>query len=190
MIFFPTFRVFSHASALLLLLLTAFGTHAQTDQVTPDSPLPDLLRERAVLTRQYAEANGQRHSLFGNKPSKKDLEEVVGALQGIVDKDQQIVDVLNKTAQSAQTTSVRLAATTTHLESTSRDDRNLTVQRLSELQNEAENQRQREKQQLTRQRDLQTEVAEAKQGRFVRDALIAGLAMLSVGLLVVRRRRK
>lgn len=158
--------------------------------ITPDSPLPSLLRERAVLTRRYAEANAQRHSLFGNKPSKKDLQEVVDALQGIVDKDQQIVDVLNRTAQQAQTTSVRLAATTSHLENTGRDDRNLTAQRLAELQNETNNLHQREKQNLAKQRELEAEVAEAKQGRFVRDALIAGLALLSVGLLVARKRRK
>ena len=163
---------------------------AQSDTLLPDSRLPGLLRERSVLTRRYAAATAQRHSLFGNKPSKKDLEEVVNALQGIVDKDQQIVDVLNETARKAQTTSVRLAATTTTLESTGRDDRNLTAQRLSELSNETENLRQREKQQLARQRDLQAEVAETKQGQFVRDALIAGLALACVGLVVALRRRR
>ena len=168
-------------------LLPAFG---QTDSVMPDSPLPGLLRERSILTRRYATASAQRNSLFGDKPSKKDLQEVVDALQGIVDKDQQIVDVLNETARSAQTTSVRLAATTTHLESTGRDDRNLTAQRLFELQNETENLRQREKQQLAHQRDLQVEVADAKEGHFVRDGLIAVLTALSIGLFVARKRRQ
>ena len=163
---------------------------AQSDTLLPDSRLPGLLRERGVLTRRYAAATTQRHSLFGNKPSKKDLEEVVNALQGIVDKDQQIVDVLNETARKAQTTSVRLAATTTTLESTGRDDRNLTAQRLSELQNEAENFRQREKQQQVRQRDLEAEVADVKEGHFVRDALIAVLSVVSVGLIVALWRRK
>ena len=171
-------------------LLLSFATSAQAPAITPDSRLPGLLSERKTLTDRYREASAQRHSLFGNKPSKKDLQEVVDALQGIVDKDQQIVDVLNQTAQQATTTSARLAATTTHLESTGRDDRNLTSQRLSELSNETENLRQREKQQLARQRDLEAEVAEAKQGHFVRDALIAGLAVLCVGLVVALRRRR
>ena len=162
----------------------------QVESVTADSRLPGLLQERATLTRRYGEAIAQRNSLFGNKPSKKDLQEVVDALQGIVDKDQQIVDVLNQTTQAATTNSVRLAATTTHLENTGRDDRNLTAQRLSELQNETENLHQREKQQLAKMRDLEAEVAEAKQGHFVRDALIAGLAVLSVSLLVALRRRR
>ncbi|MBH8569269.1 hypothetical protein KB206_10265 [Microvirga sp. STS02] len=180
------FRTLALGGGLMLSVATA----AQTPTVTPDSPLPGLLAERKALTDRYREASAQRHSLFGNKPSKKDLQEVVDALQGIVDKDQQIVDVLNRTAQAATTTSARLAATTTHLETSSRDDRNLTAQRLSELTNEAENLRQREKQHVAKQRDLEAEVAEAKQGHFVRDALIAGLAVLCVGLVVALRRRK
>ncbi|WP_241935876.1 hypothetical protein [Hymenobacter cyanobacteriorum] len=171
----------------LLLSLAASG---QAPAVGPDSRLPGLLAERKALTDRYRDASAQRHSLFGNKPSKKDLQEVVDALQGIVDKDQQIVDVLNQTAQAATTTSARLAATTTHLETSSRDDRNLTAQRLSELSNETENLRQREKQNIAKQRDLEAEVAEAKQGHFVRDALIAGLAVLCVGLVVALRRRR
>ncbi|MBJ6109173.1 hypothetical protein JAO73_09135 [Hymenobacter sp. BT523] len=188
-------RRFFAALALLLGLAAApvapvLAQDAAPAAVNPDSPLPGLLRERAVLTRRYAEASAQRHSLFGNKPSKKDLQEVVDALQGIVDKDQQIVDVLNRTAQEAKTTSVRLAATTTQLENTSRGDRNVTSQRLSELENEAENLRQRERQHTAKQRDLEAEVAEAKQGHFVRDALIAGLSVVCVGLLVALRRRR
>lgn len=179
-------RTVNLGSGLLLSLAAA----AQTPSVSPDSRLPALLTERKALTDRYQQASAQRHSLFGNKPSKKDLQEVVDALQGIVDKDQQIVDVLNQTAQQATSTSARLAATTTHLETSSRDDRNLTAQRLSELTNETENLRQREKQQLARQRDLEAELAEAKQGHFVRDALIAGLAVLCVGLVVALRRRR
>lgn len=180
------FRLLLAAAGLLLPLLAP----AQAPAVTPDSPLPRLLAERKTLTDRYHEASAQRHSLFGNKPSKKDLQEVVDALQGIVDKDQQIVNVLNETAQRATTTSARLTATTTKLESTSRDDRNLTAQRLAELENEAQNLRQREKQQAAKVRDLEAEVAEAKQGHFVRDALIAGLALGCVGLLLALRRRK
>ena len=180
----------SVARLLLLLALAAPSARAQTPAITPDSRLPGLLAERKSLTDRYREASAQHHSLFGNKPSKKDLQEVVDALQGIVDKDQQIVDVLNQTAQQATTTSARLTATTSHLETSSRDDRNLTAQRLAEMTNEAENLRQREKQQFARQRDLEAEVADAKQGHFVRDALISGLAVLCVGLVVALRRRK
>ena len=174
----------------LALLLAAPRAYAQADAVTPDSRLSGLLGERTVLTRQYAEASEQRHSLFGNKPSKRDLEEVVDALQGIVDKDQQIVDVLNETAQKAQTTSVHLAATTTHLETSSRDDRNLTAQRLTELQNEQQNFQARQRQATQRQRNLEADLHEAQQGRFVRDALIAGLAALSTVLAVLLLRRR
>ena len=187
----PAFRSLFFSLLTLLLWCHLPAAQAQEAPLAPlDSRLPQLLSARATLTRRYAEASAQRNSLFGNKPSKKDLQEVVDALQSIVDKDQQIVDVLDETAQKATSTSVRLAATTTHLEASSRDDRNLTSQRLAELENESANLRQREKQQLAKQRDLEEELAETKQGRLVRDVLVAGLALACIGLLVARNRQK
>ena len=175
---------------LMLGILALSAAAAAQPAVTPDSPLPRLLAERKVLTRRYAEASAQRHSLFGNKPSKKDLQEVVDALQGIVDKDQEIVDVLNKTAQQAQTASARLAATTTHLEASSRDDRNLTAQRLYEVQNELNNLKVREHKEVARIQELEADLVEAQEGRLVRDALVTGLGLLCVGLLVARFRSR
>jgi hypothetical protein len=121
--------------------------------------------------------------LFGltDKPSKKDLQEVVDALQGIVNKDEEIVAVLNQTAQKAQTTA-------TTLQNTGRDDRNLTAQRISEFQNDLLNAQQREKQAAERQRALTADLAEAQQGQHGRDALILGLALACVGLFFWRRR--
>jgi hypothetical protein len=166
-------------SLLAGLLLSAVTATAQ-----PDSPLTRLLAERQVLTKRYAEANAQRHSLFGlnNKPSKKDLQEVVDALQGIVNKDEEIVAVLNQTAQQAQTTA-------TTLQNTGRDDRNLTSQRISEFQNDLLNAQQREKQAAERQRALAADLAEAQRGQRGRDALILGLALACAGLFFWRRRR-
>ena len=159
-------------------------------QEPPTSPLPRLLAERNVLTQQYAEANAQRHGLLGfsNKPSKKDLQQVVDALQGIVNKDEQIVAVLNQTTQKARTTAAQLQTTTTTLQNTGRGDRNLTVQRLSELQNDLLNAQQRERQAAEQQRALVADLEEAQQGRTVRDVLIVGLALVSVGLFFWRRR--
>ncbi len=177
-----------HRCLLAAALLLATSTLAQPAP-TPASPLPRLLAERKVLTEQYAAANAQRNSLFGNKPSKKDLQEVVDALQGIVDKDEQIVAVLNQTAQQAQTTAAQLQTTTTSLQSTSRDDRNLTAQRLNELQNDLQNAQQRERQAAERQRTLAADLAEAQHGQRVRDALVAALAVACGGLFIWRRRR-
>jgi len=148
------------------------------------SPLPRLLAERRGLTERYAAASAQRHALFGlsNQPSKKDLQQVVDALQEIVDKDGEIVAVLNQTAQQAQTT----AST---LQTTGLGDRNLSAQRLAELQNELQNSRLRERQAATRQQDLAAELADAQQGRTRRDALIAVLGLASIALLLLRRRR-
>ena len=173
---------------LLGLLLVPAWTLAQ---LPPTSPLPQLLAERRVLTQQYAEANAQRHGLLGlsNKPSKKDLQDVVDALQGIVNKDEQIVAVLNQTTQQAQTTAAQLQTTAATLQNTGRDDRNLTVQRLSELQNDLQNAQQRERQAAERQRTLTADLEEAQQSRTVRDGLIAGLALGCIGLFFWRRKR-
>jgi hypothetical protein len=167
-----------------IFLLVGLLVVAATTQAQPDSPLTRLLAERRVLTQRYAEANAQRHSLFGlnNKPSKKDLQDVVDALQGIVNKDEEIVAVLNQTAQQAQTTA-------TTLQNSGRDDRNLTSQRISEFQNDLLNAQQREKQATERQRALATDLAEAQKGQRGRDAIILGLALACGGLLFWRRRR-
>ncbi|MGI4737946.1 MAG: hypothetical protein ACRYG7_22485 [Janthinobacterium lividum] len=167
----------------LAFLGTLAPAVAFAQALPPSSDLTNLLAERRVLTERYAEANAQRHGLLGlsNKPSKQDLQEVVDALQGIVDKDEQIVAVLNQTTQQAQTTA-------TTLQNTGRDDRNLTAQRLSELQNELQNQQERVRQATAQQRNLQAELREAQQGRTVRDALLAALALVSVGLFFWRRR--
>jgi hypothetical protein len=166
---------------IFLLAGLLLGATAATAQ--PDPTLARLLAERQVLTQRYAEANAQHHSLFGlnNKPSKKDLQDVVDALQGIVNKDEEIVAVLNQTAQQAQTTA-------TTLQNTGRDDRNLTSQRISEFQNDLLNAQQREKQAAERQRTLAADLAEAQHSQRGRDALILGLALACVGLFFWRRR--
>ena len=168
---------------ILLLALLPGAIFAQTPSPS-DSALPRLLAERRVLTERYAQASAQRHGLLGlsNKPSKQDLQDVVDALQGIVDKDEQIVAVLNQTTEQAQTT----AAT---LQNTSRDDRNLTAQRLSELQDAQQNQQERLRQATEKQRALEAELRETQQGRTGRDALIIALAIVCAGLLFWRRQR-
>jgi hypothetical protein len=173
-----------------LSLLLPLATAAQPAPGTADGHLAHLLQERKLLTRQYAEASAQRHSLFGNKPSKKDLQEVVDALQGIVDKDQEIVDVLNQTARSAQTAARHYSTTATQLENTGRDDRNLTSQRFAELENELQNRQQRERQQTQKLRDAEAEIAESREGRLWRDGLIAGLGVVCAALLLWRRKRR
>ena len=175
---------------LLPGLLLAAPALAQTPP--PASPLPRLLAERRVLTQQYAAANAQRHSLFGltGKASKKDLQDVVDALQGIVDKDEEIVAALGDSEQQARSSAAEAQTTATTLQSTSRDDRNVTAQRLTELQNEQLNAEQREKAAATRQQALTADLAEARQGRTVRDAAIAGLAVLCAVLLLWRRKRR
>ena len=180
--------IFSLRTLLTWLALTLPLTSLA--QNAADSPLPRLLAERKVLTQQYATASSQRHGLLGlsNKPSKQDLQDVVDALQGIMDKDEQIVAVLNQTTQQAQTAAAQLQTTTTTLQNTGRDDRNLTAERLNELQNQQQNQQERLRQATDKQRGLTAELTEAQQGRTLRDGLVVALGLACVGLFFWRRR--
>lgn len=137
-----------------------------------------------MLTQQYAAARAQRHHLFGlsHRPSKQDLQHVVAALPGIVDQDEQLVAVLNRTTRRAQ-------ATASTRQNTGRDDRDLTAQRLGELQNELQNQQERLRQATENQRALAAELPEARQGRTGRDLALAALAVAGVGLFFWRRKR-
>ena len=166
---------------------------------TPD-PLPRLLAERETLVNQYREAEQQRNSLFGNNPSKKDLEEVVEALRGIVAKDDQIVPAVKASASVA---AQRLAAANAQLASVNRQltsanaglqninlgDRSAASDRLAELQNQVLNLEQKTKQQAARQRDSLADVQEAQSSRRTRDLLITVLvlACAALGWLLYRR---
>ncbi len=184
---------FPSSCLLLLVPLTTLVVAAQTPPPAL-SPLPRLLAERQVLTSRYAAASAQRHSLFGNKPSKKDLQEVVDALQGIVDQDERIVAELHRTAetaqsvaQTAQTAAQHYGTAATTLENTSRDDRNLTAQRVAELQNDLANAQQRERKFAEQERALQDDLQETRQGRVWRDGILAVLGLSCAGLLWRRK---
>ena len=82
---------------LFLLSLPGFCQPPPSAPAPPD-PLTPLIRERDALVRQYEQASAQRNSLFGNKPSKKDLEEVVESLKGIIRKDTEIVQAVKEAA--------------------------------------------------------------------------------------------
>ena len=201
------------APLLGLLLLAGAPAPAQTPETanppvaqaqieappTPD-PLPSLLAERETLVNQYREAEQQRNSLFGNNPSKKDLEEVVEALRGIVAKDDQIVPAVKASASVA---AQRLAAANAQLASVNRQltsanaglqninlgDRSAASDRLAELQNQVLNLEQKTKQQAARQRDSLADVQEAQSSRRTRDLLITVLvlACAALGWLLYRR---
>lgn len=178
----PARRGLAPLLAALLLGPAAWGQPAVV--IDSASPLPRLLAERRELVQHYEAATAQRHALFGlsNKPSKQDLQEVVTALQGIVDKDAEIVAALNLTTQRAQTT----AST---LQNTSRDDRNVSAQRFAELQDDLQKAQLRAQQAALRERALRADLAEAQHSRLLRDSTIAALGVLSAALLLWRRRR-
>jgi hypothetical protein len=164
---------------ILPLLLLSYTTHAQT----PADRLAPLIQEREQMVRQYEEANAQRNSLFGNKPSKKDLEEVVVALKGIIRKDTEIgravqAETLRRTADVlAENQQVKQQVTV------ARTDQSSTQQRFYDLENQIANLQVRDKQRQKKLVELQATAEEAIEARTSRDLLAAALAVLSVGLL-------
>jgi chromosome segregation ATPase len=160
---------------LLLLLLTL-----QTPQ---DDPLPRLIQEREQMVHQYEEASAQRHSLFGNKPSKKDLQEVVDALKGIIRKDTEIVRAVQ--AGSLRRTAAVVAENqqTKRQVVVARTDQSSTQQRFYDLENQIQDLQIRDKQRQKKLQELQATAEEATQARRHRERLATALAALSVGLL-------
>ena len=174
---------------------------AATDPIVAPDPLPRLLAERENLIQQYRTAQQQRHSLFGNNPSKKDLEEVVAALRGIVAKDDEIVPAVKSSARAAAD---RLAAANAQLANVNRqltaanaglqnlnlDDRSAAADRLHELTDQVQNLEQKARQQAAHQRDLLADVQEAQSARRGRDLLITALVLAcgALGWLLYRRR--
>lgn len=176
------------------------ATPAPTPPPAPD-PLPRLLAEREALMRQYQAAEQQRNSLFGNNPSKRDLEDVVAALRGIVAKDDELVPAVKASARAAadrlaaanaQLAAVnhQLAAANTGLQNLNLDDRNTSADRLHELGEQVQNLEQKTRQQALRQRDLLADAQEAQAARRARDLLITALVLAggTLGWLLFRRR--
>lgn len=173
-----------HSTLLMSLLLLTCPLFAQAPTPAPATEVSRLIKERETLVREYEEANAQRNSLFGNKPSKKDLQEVVDALKGIIRKDTEVVravqaSTLRQTAavvaENQQAKQQVTVATT---------DQSSVRQRFYDLQNQIQNLEQREKQREKKLQEAQTAAKEAEEARTSREMIAVGLALLSVALLV------
>ncbi|TGE04875.1 hypothetical protein [Hymenobacter fodinae] len=166
-----------------LLLLLLLQTQPTPPSTTAPDPLPRLIQEREALIRQYETANAQRNAFLANKPSKKDLQEVVDALKGIIRKDTEIVRAVQDATQRRTATIVAENQQAKQQVTVAQTDQSATRQRFYDLENEIANLQLRDKQREKKLQDLQASEAEATQARTSRELLAAGLALLSVGLL-------
>ncbi|GGG49952.1 hypothetical protein [Hymenobacter glacieicola] len=176
-----------------LFALTCAGALAQTPPAAPaNDPLPRLIQERETLVRQYEEANAQRNSLFGNKRSKKDLEEVAEALKGIIRKDTEIVRAVQAATLRRTAAVVAENQQARQQITVAQTDQSSTRQRFYDLENQIQNLQLRDKQREKKLLDLQATADEATQARTSRELLAAGLAVLCAGLLwyVLRLRNR
>jgi hypothetical protein len=168
-------------TTLLFLPLLSFA-QTPVPAASPD-PLPRLIQEREALIRQYETANAQRNAFLANKPSKKDLQEVVDALKGIIRKDTEIVRAVQDATQRRTATIVAENQQAKQQVTVAQTDQTSTRQRFYDLENEIANLQLRDKQRERKLQELQAAEADATQARTSRELLAAGLALLSIGLL-------
>jgi len=150
----------------------------------PTDPLPRLIQEREALVHQYEEANAQRNSLFGNKPSKKDLQEVVDALKGIIRKDSELIQAVKESSLRRTADIVAKKTLAERQVSAAQGDQSSTRERFYDLQNQIQNLQLRDKQRQKKLAEAQEQLATADATRTSRELIAVALALLSAGLLV------
>ncbi|RTQ45596.1 hypothetical protein EJV47_24185 [Hymenobacter gummosus] len=166
------------------LLLTSPAAPAQTPPAAPTDPLPGLIQQRETLIKDYEAANAQRNAFLANKPSKKDLQEVIDALKGIIRKDTEIVKALKDGELRRQASLVAEKQQAVQQVTVAQTDQTSTKERFYDLQNQIANLELRDKQREKKLRDAEDAAREAQSGRSTPQLLAAGLAVLSLGLLL------
>ncbi|WP_045688116.1 hypothetical protein [Hymenobacter sp. AT01-02] len=173
-----------HRSFLAALLFLPTLLLAQAPATTPpDDPLPRLIQERQQLVQNYEAANAQRNAFLADKPSKKDLQEVVDALKGIIRKDTEIVRAVQAATLRRTAAVVAENQQAKQQVTVAQADQSSTRQRFYDLENQIQNLQLRDKQREKKLLDLQATADEATQARTSREMLVAGLAILCAGLL-------
>ncbi len=168
---------------LALLALSSTSALAQTPTTPTNDPLPGLIQERQQLVSQYEAANRQRNAFLANKPSKKDLEEVVGALKGIIRKDTEIIGAVQAATLRQTAAVVAENQQVKQQVSVAQTDQTTTRQRFYDLENQITNLQERDRQRDKKLRDLQATADAATSARTSRELLAVGLALLAAGLL-------
>lgn len=169
-----------------LFLLITFFAAAQTPDSAPviePSPVTRLIQERELLVRQYEAANARRNSLFGNQPSKNDLQEVVESLKGIIRKDTEIVQAVKNDALRRTASIVAEKQQAQQQITVAQTDQSSTQQRFYDLENQIQNLEMRDKQREKKLLDAQANAKEAEDARTSREMLAVALALLCAGLL-------
>lgn len=173
-------NVFRYLGGLVLLFLISTGSagaQGAYQPSRPDSVLTILIDQRARLYRAWSANERERNALFGGQ-SKKDLRRIIETLQAILSKDNQILDELNRLKEEETTqlrrknTEIVQRANTLIVESSGTGELAQRMEMLVKLERE------------------RAKVAEARRERTVQIAVVAGLALLALGWLIGRRRRR
>lgn len=167
---------------VLLVCSTAGSALAQTSRPA-DPAIPRLITERQQLVSQYEAANGQRNAFLANKPSKKDLQEVVESLKGIIRKDTELIQAVQAATLRQTAAVVAENQQVKQLATVAQTDQSSTQQRFHDLENQLANLQERERQHAAKMRDQQAITDAATSARTSRELLAVGLALLSAALL-------
>ncbi len=168
----------------LLLALSCGTALAQAPTATPpDDPLPRLIQERQQMVQQYETVSAQRNAFLADKPSKKDLQEVVDALKGIIRKDTEIVRAVQAGTLRRTAAVVAENQQVKQLATVAQTDQSSTQERFHDLESQIANLQERDRQRTKKLQGLQATADEATQARTSRELLAAALAVLSAGLL-------
>ncbi|WP_400190828.1 hypothetical protein [Hymenobacter sp. B81] len=179
--------------ALLLAagLLAGPAAAQTTSPAPPADPVPGLIRQREQLIREYEAASAQRNALLANKPSKKDLQEVIDVLKGIIRKDTEIVQALKESSLRRTAGIVAEKQQAQQQATVAQTDQVSTRQRFYDLENQIQNLQLREQQREKKLREALAAAQEAEAARTTPELLAAGLAVLCAGLLwVIFRQRQ
>ncbi|WP_162910532.1 hypothetical protein [Hymenobacter oligotrophus] len=168
----------------MVLLSTTAPAQTESAASGPNDQISRLIQEREQLVRQYEDANAQRNALLANKPSKKDLQEVIDALKGIIRKDTEIVQALKATELRRTADIVTRQRLAEQQATVAQTDQSSTRQRFYDLESQIQNLQLRERKREKQLREYQAAAQEAEDARLSRELLAAGLALLCIGLLV------
>ncbi|AHJ97915.1 hypothetical protein [Hymenobacter swuensis] len=168
---------------LPFLLALSCGTALAQTPTPPDDPLPRLIQERQQMVQQYEAANAQRNAFLANKPSKKDLQEVVDALKGIIRKDTEIVREVQAATLRRTAAVVAENQQAKQQITVAQTDQSSTQERFHDLESQIANLQERDRQREKKLQTLQSTDDEATAARTSRELLAAALAVLSAGLL-------
>lgn len=164
-------------AGLLFLWLCFPALAAQdTPEKENDNQLELLLKEREQLIKEYKYYNSQNSNFWGKK-SKKDLLNIIGTLKRIIEKDSEIVRVINTQSIKKQ---AEVSVGSERLEKQLQGDKYAISERIHDLNRQVENLQNLNKSRQRQIQALEEQLKNVGESRFERDRITVFLALLTL----------